>query len=121
MKTFRDLRVWQHAHDLVLQVYRLTQTFPNHELYGLSSQLRRAAVSVPANIVEGFTRKGNKDFSRFLNVAQGSLEETKYFLLLAKDLDYLPSASFDKLQAQADTVGKMLHGLMTKVSAKKPD
>jgi four helix bundle protein len=87
-KTFEDLVVWQKSHRLVLAVYRLTQAFPRSETYGLSSQLRRAAVSVAANIAEGFKKRGKPDKLRFLNIAQGSLEESRYYLILTRDLDY---------------------------------
>jgi four helix bundle protein len=87
-KTFRDLRVWQKAHEFVLGVYRFSEGFPRVETYGLTAQLRRAAVSVPANIAEGFRRRGKPDKVRFLNIAQASLEECRYYLILAKDLNY---------------------------------
>ena len=87
-KTFEDLIVWQKAHQLVLAIYCLTRTFPTSETYGLSSQFRRAAVSIAANIAEGFKKRGKADKLRFLNIAQGSLEESRYFLILTRDLDY---------------------------------
>ncbi len=87
-KTFEDLVVWQKSHCLVLAVYRLTQAFPRSAIYGLSSQLRRAVVSVAANIAEGFKKRGKPDKLRFLNIAQGSLEESRYYLILARDLGY---------------------------------
>lgn len=87
--TFTDLVVWQKSHHLVLQVYRVSMRFPSHELYGLTAQLRRAAVSVPANIAEGFRKRGKSDKLRYFNIAQGSLEETRYYLLLARDLEYV--------------------------------
>jgi len=87
-KHFQELVVWQKAHELVLAVYRLTKEFPKEEAYGLTSQLRRSVVSVPANIAEGFKKRGKNDKARFLNIAQGSLEETRYYLILAKDLNY---------------------------------
>ena len=96
-KSFQDLIVWNKAHQFVLLVYRFTQNFPTSETYGLSSQLRRAAVSIPANIAEGFKRRTLPDKVRFLNIAQGSLEECRYYLILAKDLDY------------GDSTGLMLH------------
>jgi four helix bundle protein len=86
--SFRDLVVWRKAHELVLGVYRLTSTFPKHETYGLSSQMRRAAVSVPANIAEGFRKFGSTDKARFMNTAEGSVEESRYYLILAQDLGY---------------------------------
>ncbi len=87
-KRFEDLIVWQKAHQFVLVVYRLTQSFPRSEIYGLSSQFRRASVSIAANIAEGFRKRGPKDKIRFLNIAQGSLEECRYYLILANDLEY---------------------------------
>ncbi len=90
-KTFRDLVVWQHSHRFVLTVYQLT--FPRHESFGLTSQLRRAAVSVAANIAEGFKRRGRADKARFLNIAQSSLEECRYYLILAADLRYAETVS----------------------------
>jgi four helix bundle protein len=86
--SFQDLIVWQRAHEFVLVAYRLTGSFPSHEIYGLTHQLRRAAVSIPANIAEGFRRKGLADKARMLNIAQASLEECRYYLLLAEDLNY---------------------------------
>ena len=87
-KTFEDLIVWQKAHQFVLVVYHLTRQFPKDELYGLSSQIRRAAVSIATNIAEGFKKRGVADKLRFLNIAQGSLEECRYFLILTRDLQY---------------------------------
>ena len=87
-RTFEDLIVWQKAHAFVLGVYRLSSEFPREEIYGLTSQLRRAAVSIPANIAEGFKRRGRLDKARLLNVAEGSLEEARYYLRLAADLGY---------------------------------
>ncbi len=87
-KTFKDLVVWQKAHEFVLGVYKYSGSFPKAELYGLTSQFRRSAVSIAANIAEGFKKRGQKDKLRFLNMAQGSLEECRYYLILAKDLGY---------------------------------
>jgi four helix bundle protein len=87
-KTFRDLMVWRKAHEFVLEVYRLTPTFPKSEIYGLVQQMRRAAVSIPANIAEGFTRRGKTDKARFMNIAESSLEESRYYLILVQDLGY---------------------------------
>ena len=86
--TFRELVAWQRAHQLALAVYKLSSTFPKHELFGLTGQVRRAAVSVPANIAEGFKRRGYRDKARFLNIAQASLEECRYYLILTEDLGY---------------------------------
>ena len=83
-KSFKDLIVWQKAHQWVLEIYHFTNSFPSGEQFGLTSQLRRAAISIPANIAEGFKRKGNPDKARFYNIAQGSIEECRYYLILAK-------------------------------------
>ena len=87
-RNFQDLIVWQKAHHFVLGVYRISKRFPREEIYGLTSQFRRAAISIPANIAEGFKKKGRPDKVRFMNVAQGSLEECRYYLILANDLGY---------------------------------
>jgi len=87
-KSFEDLLVWQKAHSFVLTVYSLTGTFPKHEIFGLTSQFRRAAVSIPANIAEGFRRRGTSDKARFFNIAQASAEECRYYLILTRDLEY---------------------------------
>jgi four helix bundle protein len=96
-RNFQDLLVWQKAHALVLGVYSLTSGFPRHETYGLALQMRRAVVSVPANIAEGFKRRGRADKGRFLNIAQASLEECRYFLILSHDLGYADTSSLLKL------------------------
>jgi four helix bundle protein len=87
-RTFRDLVVWRKAHEFVLGVYRYTAGFPKQETYGLCAQMRRAAISIPANIVEGFRRRGRADKVRFMNMAEGSVEESRYYLILAEDLRY---------------------------------
>ena len=88
-KTFQDLIVWQKAHQFVLWVYRSTEVFPKQEMYGLTSQFRRAAISVAANIAEGFRKTGKPDKCRYMNISQGSLEECRYYLILSRDLGYL--------------------------------
>lgn len=107
---FRQLEVWQESHKLVLMVYRITKKFPGDERFGLVSQMRRAAVSIPANIAEGFKRRGIQDKIRFYNISEGSLEELKYYFILSKNLDYIPSN--DNLMAQAETVGRLLNGFI---------
>jgi four helix bundle protein len=87
-RTFADLLVWRKAHEFVLAIYQFTAGFPKAETYGLSGQMRRAAVSIPANIAEGFRRRGPADKARFMNMAEGSIEECRYYLILAKDLGY---------------------------------
>ena len=113
-KSFQQLIVWQKAHQFVLGVYRLTGNFPRSEVYGLASQLRRAAVSIPANIAEGFRRRGRADKARFLNIAQGSLEECRYYLILAGDLNYGDTA---QLNSQLVEVSKLLESYAAKILA----
>lgn len=103
-KTFQDLVVWQKAHQFVLSVYSFSRAFPKEELYGLTSQLRRAAVSIPANI-EGFKKAGKPDKCRFMNIAQGSVEECRYYLILAKDIDY---GDTSMLASQIEEISKLL-------------
>jgi four helix bundle protein len=104
-RSFKDLIVWQKAHKFVLVLYRQTENFPKKEIYGLTSQLRRAAISIPANIAEGFKKRGKPDKVRFLNIAQGSLEECRYYLILAGDLKYINSGD---LLSQLEEVSKLL-------------
>jgi len=87
-KTFQDLIVWQKSYQFVFEMYKFTKNFPKSEIYGLSSQFRRATVSITANIAEGFKRRGRADKARFMNIAQGSLEESRFYLLLVRDLGY---------------------------------
>src|SRR6201998_1452263 len=87
-RSFRDLMVWRKAHEFVLAVYRFTESFPEREKYGLAHQMRRAAVSIPANIAEGFGKRSPAEKARFLNIAEGSLEECRYYLILTQDLGY---------------------------------
>ena len=109
------LIVLEKAHELALQVYRATNSFPKTEIFGLTSQIRRAAVSVPSNIVEGKARSSNKDFKRFLLISRGSLEETKYQLLLAKDLEYMSLAEYNRIIYLANDVGRLLNAFINKL------
>ena len=104
-RSFQDLIVWQKAHQFVLSAYRFTKEFPKEEMYGLTSQFRRSAVSIPANITEGFKKRGKADKVRYLNIAQGSLEESRYYLILSKDLGYGDSSELLTLLAE---VSKLL-------------
>ncbi len=115
-KSFRDLIVWQKAHQLVLEVYRFSSSFPKTETYGLVSQLRRASVSVPANIAEGFKKKGLADKVRFLNIAQGSLEECRYYFILASDLEYGDSR---KLMEHLEEVSKLLDSYAARIEKRR--
>lgn len=109
------LIVWQKSHQLVLGIYEITKVFPKDELFGLTSQIRRASVSVPSNIVEGKARDSTKEYKRFLMIARGSLEETKYQLLLAKDLQYISENKYRDILKQAEEVGRLLNGLLVKL------
>lgn len=112
MNKFEKLNVYNEAHKLVLAIYKHTNKFPKSELFGLTSQIRRSAVSIVANTVEGNSRNSKKEYVQFLYIAIGSLEETKYHLLLAKDLSYITLQDYNNVQNQAENVGKMLNGLM---------
>lgn len=109
---YEGLLVWQKAHAFVLDIYRVTADFPKEETYGLVSQLRRASVSIPTNIVEGKNRGGDGDYARFVYISRASCGEVEYLLLLAKDLGFLPSPVFEKLNGEVRTIGKMLNGLL---------
>lgn len=111
-RSFCDLVVWQKAHALVLKVYQLSSYFPKEEVYGLTSQLRRAAVSVPANIAEGYRKASDADKVRYLNIAQGSLEEVRYYLILAADLNYPDEP---KIAHELDEVAKLLSSYMAAI------
>lgn len=104
-KSFQDLIVWQKAHQFVLSVYHFSESFPKKEMYGLTSQIRRAAVSIPANIAEGFKKRGLADKARFMNISQGSLEECRYYLILSRDLGY---GDNEELISQIEEVSKLL-------------
>ena len=111
-KSFRDLIVWQKAHNLALSIYSLTESFPKTEMYGLTSQIRRSVVSVPANIAEGFKKKTYNEKARFLNIAQGSLEETRYYLILSTDLGY---GNCTNIETILDEVGRMLDAYLKSI------
>ena len=115
MRDFRQIRVWEKAHELTLTIYATTRTFPREELYGLTSQLRRASASIAANIAEGFGRGGNVELARFLQIGLGSAYEVEYHVLLANDLGLLSPASYEKLQQQVIEVKRMLSALLGKV------
>jgi four helix bundle protein len=105
-KTFQDLIVWQKAHQFVLAIYTATKNFPPDEKFGLTSQIRRASVSIPANIAEGFSKKSKADKARFYNIAKSSLEEVRYYLILSRDLGYTENSN---LFTQLEEISRLLH------------
>ena len=115
MKNFRDLNVWQKSHELTLATYRHTSEFPGEERYGLTSQMRRSAASIGANIAEGCGRGSNSEFHKFLTIAMGSASELEYHLLLAKDLGYLDSTAYTLLDNGTVEVKRMLSSLLRRV------
>ncbi len=117
MQSFRSLRVWEKSHRLTLDVYTSSKAFPREEMYGLTSQMRRASASMGMNIAEGCCRKGDAEMARFLQMAMGSASELEYQLLLAHDLDYLRNPEYERLAEQAVEVKRMLSSLMQKVKA----
>jgi len=119
LRNYKKVIAWQRAHELALQVYKTTRAFPTEEKFGLTSQLRRAAFSVPANIAEGSGRETDKDYLRFLHIAWGSLKEAEYFLLLARDLEYLTDKRHEELTKAADQTFAPLHGLIKTLGKQK--
>jgi four helix bundle protein len=117
VKDFRELKVWQKAHELTLAVYRISATLPREELYGLSSQLRRSSSSIAANLAEGCGRNGDAEFARFCSLAMGSASELEYHLLLAKDLRLISIADYEPLAARVTEVKRMLAALLQKLIA----
>ena len=117
MQNFKTLKVWEKGHKLTLAVYKITTRFPKNELYGLTSQIRRAAASVPANIAEGCGRRGRAELGRFLHIAAGSASELEYHLLLAHDLSFLGDAEYRALEAQVVEVKRMLSAFVQRLRA----
>jgi four helix bundle protein len=117
-KSYRDLMVWQKAMDLVVEVYQQSQSFPKEEVYGLTSQIRRAAVSIPSNIAEGQGQGSDRGFSRFLSIAQGSLTELETQLMIAQRLDYLDDLTCQSTLDRCAEIGRMLNGLQKSFKAR---
>ena len=115
---FENLKIWEKSHSLALEVYKQTRNFPKHEVYGIISQLRRAASSVPANIVEGYSRRSKKEFVQFLYQARGSLDEVIYFLILSKDLKYITEDNFKSMKLKHSVLMKMLNSFISKIKTK---
>ena len=117
MKDFRQLKVWEKAHQVALAIYKATKEFPKEELYGLTSQIRRASMSIPTNISEGCGRNTDAEFARFLQIAMGSASETEYQLLLSHDLGFLNKEQYDKLNIEVTEVKRMLASLLRTLRA----
>lgn len=118
IKSFHDLEIWKLSHQLVLEVYKISKMFPKEENFRITSQLLRAAYSIPSNIAEGMGRYSRKEFVNFLTIARGSVEECKYFILLAKDLGYLSEIIFAELTLKYDSLGKMINSLINSLKRK---
>jgi four helix bundle protein len=110
INSFQDILAWQKSHQLVLMVYKISEKYPKHEIFGLTSQSRRCGVSIPSNIAEGFRRNGLKDSLHFYNAAQASLEELRYQMILARDLKYLGQVEYEKFVVIAEEASKVLNG-----------
>jgi four helix bundle protein len=119
MKSFRDLKVWEKSHELALAAYDATANFPRQEMFGLVSQIRRCASSIPANIAEGCGRRGNGEFHRFLQIAIGSASELEYHLLLSRDLKFLDAELYASLNSRVEEVKRMLSSLIRKVDEER--
>lgn len=119
MQRFTQLNVWQRSHKFALNVYRITTEFPADERFGLTAQLRRAALSVPTNIAEGSKRMGRQEYARFLNIAEGSLAEVEYLLMFSRDLGYLDIKASETSLAEADEIARMLSSLRAKVGQRR--
>ena len=117
MQDYRNLKVWEKGHELTLAVYKATETYPNAEIYGLTSQMRRASASIPMNIAEGCGRGGNPELSHFLHIAFGSTCELEYQLLLSKDLNYIKEVQYQEISKHILEVKQMLSSLLHKVKA----
>jgi four helix bundle protein len=117
VKDFRELKVWQKAHELTLAVYRVTTAFPREELYGLTSQIQRSCSSIPANLAEGCGRNGDAEFARYCSIAMGSASELEYHLLLSRDLKLIKPADYEKLAPRVTELKRMLTGLLQKLNA----
>ncbi|AEI50524.1 four helix bundle protein [Runella slithyformis] len=118
VKSYRELRVWQQSVDFCVKVYKVTNLFPKEELYGLTSQIRRASVSIPSNIAEGQTRNTTGEFSQFLGISKGSLAEVNTQSEIAKRLGFLPNESFQLFENEIETIGKMLNALQNALPKK---
>lgn len=121
LQTHKDLKVWQQSKDLVSEIYKLTAIFPKEEMYSLTAQIKRSAISIPSNIAEGAARESNKEYIRFLYISLGSLAELDTQLLIANDLEFIKSDEYKKVSIKLNEIGKMLSGLISYRKNKKRD
>lgn len=121
IKSFLDLEIWQLGHNLVLEIYSITESFPKKEQFRLTSQLIRGVYSIPTNIAEGMGRYSRKELIQFLIIARGSAEEVKYYLILAKDLNYIKNETFEQLIDKIIIIGRKINSLITSLRAKSTD
>ena len=119
IKSFHDLEIWKLAHELVLEVYKITGEFPHKEEFRLTSQLIRAAISIPNNITEGMGRFSRKEFLQFLNIARGSTEECKYLIILSRDLNYINDSIYSSITDKYDLLGKKMNALINSLKKKQ--
>lgn|SRR5690554_3792321 len=117
MRDFKKYDIWDLSHKLTLEIYRITSVFPKEELYGLTSQIRRASLSIPTNISEGCGRNSDKEFNQFLNIALGSALETEYLLILSKDLDYIQTDVFLNLESNINEIKSKIYNLKSKLTS----
>lgn len=115
MRDFKKYDVWQSSHKIVLDIYQITSIFPKEELFGLTSQIRRSVISIPNNIAEGCGRNSDKEFAQFLNIALGSLSESEYLLFLAKDLKYIETDDFERINEELNTAKRRIYQLRLKL------
>ncbi len=115
-KTFKELIVWQKSHKLVLEIYKVTKSYPKEEVYSLTNQIRRASVSIAANIAEGYKKKTKASKLNFLNISEGSLEEVKYYIILSKDLEFISEKEFNQLESITEEVGRLISGYSSAIS-----
>lgn len=116
---WKDLDVWKKSHEAVKEIYKITAEYPKEELYGLSSQIKRAAVSVPTNIVEGFSRNSTKEYLQFLYNSRGSLEELRYLLFLSKDLEIITKGIQENFEKKCEIISKLLNGLINSLKKRE--
>ena len=119
IKTYRDLDIWKKGIEVVKEIYKLTERFPKHEIYGLSSQIQRAAVSIPSNIAEGYERHYRKEYVHFLRIAKGSLGELETYLLFSRDFKYISEEEFGGMEYKREELSKILHVLVESLKVQK--